>query len=141
MRGLAYLIRLHRWKLEEQRRKLVALEALLAGFLQQIRTLDEEASGEAQNTGKAPDTAHMLGGYLQASRERRNKLRASAANVDNEIAESRTHVNAAFRELKRFELVQAERERWARHQARRRERIAEDEVGIGIYRRRSRSAG
>ena len=137
MRGLAQLIRLHRWKLEEQRRKLAALEALLANFLQQILTLEEEVSGEAQNTGKAPETAHMLGGYLQGSRERRDRLRASAANVESEIAESQTLVNAAFRELKRFELVQAERDRRARHQARRRERIAEDEVGIGIYRRRN----
>lgn len=141
MRGLAQLIRLHRWKLEEQRRKLAALAALLDNFLQQIRTLDEETRGEGQNTGRAPDTAHMLGGYLQAARERRHKLHLSAANVENEIAESETHVNAAFRELKRFELVQAERDRRARHQARRRERIAEDEVGIGIYRRRSRPVG
>jgi flagellar export protein FliJ len=139
--GLPSLIRLHKWKLEEHRRKLGDLESLARSLADQIRALDERTQRESQLARGAPDVAHALGGFVQAALTQREKLQSSLAEVEREIAAMHERVGEAFRELKRYELTDARRRDRARLAARRRERIAEDEIGVEIYRRKDGSGG
>jgi len=53
----------------------------------------------------------------------------------------RGRVGEAFRELKRYEVADARRRERARLATNRRERIAEDEIGVEIYRRKTGDGG
>jgi flagellar export protein FliJ len=139
--GLPNLIRLNKWKLEEHRRKLGDLEGLARSLGDQIRTLDERTQRESQVARGAPDVAHALGGFVQAALAQREKLQSSLADVEQEIAAMRERVGEAFRELKRYEVADARRRDRARLAVRRRERIAEDEIGVEIYRRKNATGG
>ncbi len=136
MRGLPSLIRLHKWRLEEQQRKLAQLEALKQQFVARIRILDAEVAAESSAAAGSSETGHVLGGYIQASLQRRRHLEQSAADVQSQIDEVREQVAEAFQELKRFELAQAQQLRRERKAAKRRERVQEDEIGINMFRRR-----
>lgn len=139
MSGLPNLIRLNKWKLEEHRRKLGDLEGLARSFVDQIRLLEERTLNEGKVALGAPEVAHALGGFVQAALVQRSKLEASLAAVEQEIAEMRDRVSEAFRELKRYEVADARRRDRARIAANRRQRIAEDDIGVEIYRRKDGS--
>lgn len=141
MSGLPTLIRLHKFKLEEQRRKLGDLEGLARSFADQIGALEQRTRAEGQVAREAPEVAHALGGFVQAALVQREKLNASLAAVEREIAGMRDRVAEAFRELKRYEVAEARRRERSRLATRRRERIAEDEIGVEMYRRKGGAGG
>lgn len=136
MRGLPSLIRLHKWQLEEQQRQLAQLEGLQQQFVGRIRILDAEVAAESAAAGAASETGHVLGGYIQASLQRRRNLEQSAAGVQSQIDDVREQVAEAFQELKRFELAHEQNLTRERKTAKRRERVQEDELGINMFRRR-----
>ena len=136
MSGLPNLIRLHKWKLDEQRRKLAEMETLARNFADQIRAVDARMAEENRIAQEKPEVAHVLGGFLEAARAQRARLESSKADVEREIAEMHERVSEAFRELKRFELTDQRRREERRAALRRRDRIREDEVGINLFRRK-----
>ena len=141
MSSFPNLIRLHKWKLEEHRRKLGDLEGLARSFADQIRGLEERTRVEGNVARDVPEVAHALGGFVQASLAQREKLNSSLADVEREIAEMRARVTDSFRELKRYEVADARRRERARLATNRRERIHEDDLGVEIYRRRNAAKG
>ncbi len=136
MRGLPSLIRLHKWQLEEQQRQLAQLEGLQQQFFGRIKILDAEVAAESASADAASETGHVLGGYIQASLQRRRHLEQSAAGVQSQIDDVREQVADAFQELKRFELAQEQHLTRERKAAKRRERVQEDELGLNMFRRR-----
>jgi len=141
MRGLPGLIRLHRFKLDEERRKLAALESLAEVFRRQIAALEDELKREADLVRGSPEAAQTYGSYLVAARARRARLQASAADVMRQIAEEHAEVARAFQDAKRYELAQENRERRAAEAARHREQSEMDEVGLNLFRRGSGGRG
>jgi hypothetical protein len=71
-------------------------------------------------------------------RERRGRLLDSAAETDQEIEHARHAVSAAFQELKKYEVTQANRDRMAAERAARLEQANLDEIGLTIHRRKQR---
>lgn len=141
MKGLPGLIRLHRWKLDEQRRTLAGLESLAEDFRRQIGTLDDDVRREAEIARSAPETAQTYPGFLAASRTRRERLTRSLAEVQRQIVETHEAVGRAFQDLKRYELAQEAQDRHAADLARRAEQTRTDEVGLNLYRRSSDGGG
>ncbi len=140
MKALPNLIRMKKWKLEEQQRVLSELESLKSKFMARIEELDAEVAAESKNAGDSPETGHVLGGFIQASLLRRRHLEESVGGVQQQIEEVREGVAEAFQELKRFELAQERQRQRESKAAGRRERVEEDELGINMFRRR-RDAG
>jgi flagellar export protein FliJ len=138
MRGLQNLIRIHKSKLEAERRKLSELEALGASFARQIEALLETAEAEGRAAGDSPETAHAIGAFVQGALARVRTLRGSLADVERETAGIRERIHEAFRELKRYEIVEERRVGREQFAERRRDRIAEDEIGLGLHRRNAR---
>lgn len=141
MSSLATLIRMNRWKLQEQRRRLVEMEALARSFHDQMAALDERTRVEGVAAQELPEVAHALGGFVQASLRQRETLRVSLRNVEREIEAMHERVAAAFRELKRYELTDEKRRAAKRHALRRRDRIREDEIGVNIFRSKDGKTG
>jgi len=139
MSALDQLIRLHRWRLEDERRKMADLQRLADKLVEQIARLDEDVMREAAATKASgtPELVKAFAAYADLSRLRRDKLERSRQDVEARIETARELVLETFRELEKYE--QAQRNRQAKRQAelKRRERIGEDEVGIDRHRRRS----
>lgn len=140
MTDLQPLIRLHRWQLDEKRRALAELEALRERLHEQIVQLDEELAREQAFAAEAAEPPQGFGAYTQAMLDRKARLNESIEEVQAQIAASREQIAEAFQELKRFELVQEDRDRRDADRRKRRETQTYDEIGTSRFHRR-REAG
>ena len=77
---------------------------------------------------------------IPAALERRDKLRHSIANLEQEVEAARDEVGEAFQDLKQYQSAQDLQLRQEVERRRRRERVSLDEMGVGLY-RRNRAAG
>jgi len=140
MKGLKTLVRMNRLKLEDKQRQLAELEGVAGGFRSQIAVLEESVSLESGAAEQTPDLGYRLGSFVQATLARRETLRLSLADIVQQIAELRDEVAAAFREIKRYELIMERREEAARREAGKRARKVEDETALSVHRRRRKKA-
>lgn len=140
-RGLDKLVRLHRWKLEEQRKRLVELELLVQEFRNQIAALDDEVRHEGAIAASDHEAARVLPTYLEAVAMRREKLAASIFEVEREMNEVNETVLESFQELKKYEVVQNGRDQRAVKAMRRKDLQETDAQGVASFNRRIRSSG
>src|SRR4051812_27223743 len=120
MKGLAALIRLHRWRLDEKRRELAELERLEDRLHDSVRQLLAEVAAEQAFAQRAEVSGFAYGGFARGIMERRKRIDASIAEVRLKIDAKTEEVSDAFRELKRYEITQAEREKREKQEADRR---------------------
>jgi len=142
MRGLDGLIRMWKWRLDERRRIVVDLEVMRADIDRRIALLETELEKERSVAGSDVSLSYTFAAYRRANRERVDRLRASREEVVDKIAAAQEEVNAAFRELKKYELVKENR---LQQEARERARIEQaelDEAGLqGFLRRQEETEG
>ncbi|MBM3581121.1 MAG: flagellar export protein FliJ [Alphaproteobacteria bacterium] len=134
-KNLKGLIRLHKWMVDEKRRKLGDLLKMLAELEEQLRQLEAEVVAEQKAAANAPETAGFLyGNYARRVIERRERLVQSIASMEMQISAAREELNDAYRELKKFQVVQDVRDRREALEAARREQGVLDEIGLTIHR-------
>lgn len=138
MKGLAALIRLHSWRLDEKRRELADLQRLEDQFLADLQRLEAEMAAEQEFAKTSDMGAFSYGGFAVGVIERRKRIEASIAEVRRRIEEKNDEVAEAFRELKRYEITQAERLKRQRAEAERRAQASLDEMSIVQHQRRNR---
>jgi hypothetical protein len=131
------LVRLHRWKLNERRQKLVELEGLAHKMRTEIDRLDETMDAESKAADRSRVAAMAYPAYVSAMLERRKKLSGSIVEIEESIAEAREEVAAGFQELKRYELALQNKERREDLKTRRREQAETDAQGAVIHRRQA----
>jgi flagellar export protein FliJ len=136
VKGLAGVIRLNKFKLDEARRQLAALETLADDFRRQIATLDEELRREADIARESEEGARLYASFLTAARARRQRLDNSLAEVTRQVGEAHARVTNSYQELKRYQLALEAREKQQAERARRADQIRTDEIGLNLFRRR-----
>ena len=136
-KGLAALIRLYSWRLDEKRRELADLQRLEDAFLADGQRLEAEMAAEQEFAAKNSDTVFSYGGFAIGVIERRKRIEASLADVRRRIDEKRGEVAEAFQELKRYEITQAERRKREQREADRRTQAELDEISLQQHQRRS----
>ncbi len=138
MKGLDALIRLHSWRLDEKRRELADLQRLEDQFLDDVRRLEAEVAAEQEFAKSSDSGAFSYGGFAVGVIERRKRIEASIAEVRRRIEDKRGEVAEAFRELKRYEITQAERAKRQRIEADRRSQASLDEMSLVQHVRRNK---
>ncbi len=136
MTGLASLVRVHRWMLDEKRRSLVEIEKFVDQLKRDLVELEENLEAERTAASESYEGTVAYPRFLAVAMERRKNLQRTLAKLEDDIEAARAEVNEAFRELKKYETAQVNqglRERAARAK---RERLALDELGTDRYRRR-----
>jgi flagellar export protein FliJ len=122
---------------DEKRRKLGDLLKMLAELEDQSRRLEAEVVEEQKAAANDPETAGFLyGNYARHVIERRERLAKSIASTEAQIASAREELNAAYRELKKFQVAQDVRDRREVLEAARRDQNMLDEIGLAMHRRR-----
>jgi flagellar protein FliJ len=140
MSGLENLVRVHQWILDEKRQRLAGLQQLLERMEGDLEILEENLAAEREAASRTLDGALAYQTIIPAALDRREKLRHSIANLQQEIETARDDVGDAFQELKKYQSAQGIHQRQEGELRRRRDNLTLDEMGIGLY-RRNRAAG
>ena len=118
MKSRETLIRLKKFQVDEKRRKVAQIEAMIAEFDRIATDLDREIKTEQDRAG-IHDPAHFAyPTYAKAAIVRRDNLKRSADELKTQLEDARLALAEAFEELKKVELLDE------RDQAR--ERVAEN---------------
>jgi flagellar export protein FliJ len=139
--ALDSLIRVNRWKIDEQRRQLGELERLAERLRGESMRLEQELTSEQQVAAASLEAGYSYPGYARELIERRRKLADSLAEVEGQMTAAREALADAFREMKRYEITAANRSKRERLAVDRRQRIVQDEVAMQIFRRREAANG
>lgn len=133
------LIRLNEWTVDERRRELGDVLASLAELESGLQRLREELTKEQGVVQASPEEAGFFyGNYAQAVIERRHRLNAGISRMEEEVTQARDKLNEAYRELKKFEVVQDLRDTREAQELVRKEQIDLDEIGLQTYRLKQR---
>ena len=137
MTALGSMVRVHRWILDEKQQKLTEIERFGDRMRQDLVKLDENLANERDAAARSADGTLAFASFIAAALERRRRLVDSIANLEREADLARDEVGEAFRELKKYEMAEANAKEREGHRRKKQEQLALDEVGVGLYRRRS----
>ena len=129
------MIRLHKWRLDEKRQVLAELERLASRLRQELADLELEVAAEQKIAADSPEAMSAYGRYATAVIARREKMNQSLAEVEQRMRGALDDVTLAFRELKKYELVNARRESAEQALEKRQQQAVLDELGLALYRR------
>jgi flagellar export protein FliJ len=129
-------IRLHKWQVDEAQRRLAELLRLEDRLREDLRRLEAEQSTEQQAAAASVEASQTYGAYVEQLIDRRHKLNRSIAEVVEQVTQAREALKDAFAELKKFELAAEAAEERTRRRRAQRDQQQQDEIGLGIFRRR-----
>ncbi len=106
MKSRDTLIRLKRFHVDEKRRQVAQIEAMIADFQRMAADLDREIAVEQQRAG-IDDPGHFAyPTYAKAAMARRDNLVQSADNLKGQLEDARAQLAEAFEELKKVEILE-----------------------------------
>ena len=106
MKSRDTLIRLKRFHVDEKRRQVAQIEAMIAEFDRMAGELDREIAVEQSRAG-IDDPAHFAyPTYAKAAIVRRDNLKRSADELKTQLEDARAALAEAFEELKKVEILE-----------------------------------
>ena len=140
-KGMTGMIRLSKWQLDDKRRNLADLEKMKAVFLQNLTDLQNELIREQKKVSESPVVDISYAAYAQQVMVRRLNIVNSMVEIDVSIEDVKDQVAEAFKEVKKYEVVeQRERQRELAERDRRTQTEL-DEIAINMHRRRNQKLG
>lgn len=136
------LIRLHEWNVDEKRRKLGELLRLQGELEDQMKQLEADLVKQQQAAAADPTLAGITyGNFAQQVIQRRENLQESIDQMEFVIAHAQDDLSQAYQELKKYEIVDRNRQRRYELEQGRREQIQLDEIALNQHRRKKAQAG
>jgi flagellar export protein FliJ len=105
MKSRNTLIRLKKFQLDERRRKVAQIEAMIADFQRMANDLEREIVAEQERVGIYDPTHFAYPTYAKAAMARRENLRRSADELAAQLDEAKAALQESFEELKKAELL------------------------------------
>ena len=99
MKSRDTLIRLKRFQVEEKRRRVSQIEAMIAEFTRMATDLDREIAAEESRTGMTDPAHFAYSTYARAARSRRDNLHQSTGELRGQLEEARALLGEANAEL------------------------------------------
>jgi flagellar protein FliJ len=103
MKSRNTLIRLKKFKVEEKRRKVAQIEAMIADFQRMGADLDREIVAEQERAGIHDPTHFAYPTYAKAAMTRRENLKRSAGELAVQLEEAKIALHECFDDLKKVE--------------------------------------
>jgi flagellar FliJ protein len=105
MKSRETLIRLKKFQVDEKRRKVAQIEAMMAEFDRIATELDREIKLEQDRAG-IHDPAHFAyPTYAKAAMGRRENLKRSSDELRGQLDDAKAMLGEAFEELKKVEML------------------------------------
>lgn len=128
MKSRESLIRLKRYQVDEKRRQVTQIEAMMADFERMASELDREVVIEQEKAGITDMGHYAYPTYAKAAAQRRDNLRESADNLRGQLEAAQDALAEAVEELKKVELLEERDQEAARASMASREQAELDEV-------------
>jgi flagellar protein FliJ len=133
MKSRETLIRLKRFQVDEKRRRVAQIETMIADFERMAAELDREIAAEEQKAGISDPGHFAYPTYAKAAAQRRDNLRRSAHDLQDQLNDAKAELGEAFEELKKVEILE-DRERSAERTAdNAREQAAMNQIGLARH--------
>lgn len=123
------LLRLKRFRVDETKRRIAAIEAMRTDLDRKLHDLDDNVTRERQRAGDSDIGRLAFPSFLRSIETRRENLKTTLKEIEREHASAMADLSGAFQELKSLEVAmeqQARRlaEMQARHQQSRMDEMA-----------------
>ncbi|MCF8474167.1 MAG: flagellar FliJ family protein [Emcibacter sp.] len=139
-KGMAGMIQLNKLRLDEKRRDLAELETMRENFTQSLTKLQEELVAEQKKVTEYPVVSIAYAGYAQKVAARKLNIVNSILEIDVNIEEMKDQVAEAFKELKKYEVVEQREQGRKIVERNKRQQNDLDELALNIHRRRQNLA-
>lgn len=139
--GLSTLIRLHKHELDEKRRALAELYAVMAALEQERLTLERTFEAERQAVDQSGDVHFTFARYAETVKKKQEDLNAAKAALEQHIDQVKHSLMETFAEMKKYEMTEAERQRLEEEEQSLREDREMDDIGMEGFRRKSDENG
>ena len=128
------LIRLKKFQVDEKRRQVAQIEAMVADFERMASELDQQIDIEHQKTGIS-DVAHFAySTFAKAAITRRDNLVNSANDMRGKLEAAQDELAEAIEDLKKVELLDAREHAREEAEQLKKEQAEYDEIGRLRYR-------
>lgn len=107
MKSRDHLVRLKRFQVEERRRRVAQIDAMIAEFHRMAGDLDREIATEQQKAGISDPNHFAYPTYARAALVRRDNLHRSVAELNDQAEEARGLLEAALDEMKKVESMES----------------------------------
>jgi flagellar export protein FliJ len=135
MKSRETLVRLHRFQVDEKRRQIADIEAMIADFRRMEQELENQVLAEQERTGITDVTHYAYPTFAKAAIDRRTNLLRSIEELDEQLNEAKEQFAEVYSELKKHELMQEKDQDRRRHEMLSAEQAELDEVALEMHRR------
>lgn len=135
MKSKETLVRLHRFQVDEKRRQMADIEAMIADFRRMEQDLEHQITAEQDRSGISDVKHYAYPTFAKAAMDRRNNLLRSIEELEQQHSEAKEEFSEAYSELKKYELMQEKEVDRRRSEMSAIEQRELDEIGIDAHRR------
>ena len=133
-KSLHALIRLHQHRVDEKRRELGGMLAVVSDLERQAAALEDKIIKEQGIAESSPDLAGILyGNFAAHSILRREQFAAAIREMEEKLVVAQGEIREEYRGLKGFELTQEARDLADSLEQSRSEQAVLDEIGINAH--------
>ena len=99
------LLRLKRFRVDEMKRRIAAIDAMKADLERKLTDLDDNVARERQRAGDSDIGRLAFPSFLRSIEARRENLRTTLKEIEREQAAAQLDLSAAFQDLKSLEVA------------------------------------
>ncbi len=130
MKSRDTLIRLKKFQVDEKRRRVAQIEAMIAEFDRMGVELDREIKTEQDRAGIQDPSHFAYPTYAKAAGVRRENLKRSVNDLNIQLDDAKAELGEAFEELKKVELLDERDQMRERAEQNAAEQVELDSIGI-----------
>ncbi|MCO5130050.1 MAG: flagellar export protein FliJ [Xanthobacteraceae bacterium] len=130
MKSRETLIRLKKFQVDEKRRRVAQIEAMIADFERMSVDLEHEIATEQERAGINDPTHFAYPTYAKAAIQRRENLTRSAGELRMQLEDAKAQLGEAFEELKKVELLDERDQARGRAEDNAREQAEMNNIGL-----------
>src|SRR4051794_12656178 len=132
MKSRDTVMRLKRFQVDEKRRRVAQIEMMIADFERMVHELEREVASEEQKSGISDKAHFAYPTYARAAMTRKENLQRSADELKTQLEDARSELEAAFQELKKFEILDDREQARERAAESAREQSDLDRIGLAM---------
>ena len=124
------LLRLKRFRVDEIKRRLAAIDAMKADLDKKLSDLDDNVAREKQRAGDSDIGRLAFPSFLRSIESRRENLRNTLKEIEREYASAQLDLSNAFQDLKALEVATEQQNKRMEEMQARRAQARMDEIAI-----------
>jgi flagellar export protein FliJ len=124
------LLRLKRFRVDEMKRRIAAIDAMKADLDRKLTDLDENVTREKQRAGDSDIGRLAFPSFLRSIEARRENLRTTLKEIEREYAIAQAELTSAFQDLKALEVATEQQNRRLAEIQARRAQVRLDEMAL-----------